>query len=307
MRANQWKSVAALDLQPFFLAEHAAAQTIAQAAGNNQGRIFSGLWQEHHEFISAVSEGKVNQAELGLDQISDFRQQFAANQVAVGVVYLLEMVEVDEQHREFVSESRRAINLRLQCLIEMARIVEPGAIISDGQFLDFFDRTRVFNRNRRIVAQRLQEERLLIAEVFHVYVYELNYAQHPQFRSQRNANDGLGLPLRHFVNPFRKALVGSDVRNDQLFAILRDVACNSFADSQPDILQSLGCRSHGNGEVQFLLIVIHHEQRPSVGTEVFRHLFHDGLQNGIQVERRGQGLRHIVEDAEFLRLTGSLR
>ena len=34
---------------------------------------------------------------------------------------------------------------------------------------------------------------------------------------------------------------------------------------------------------------------------------HDRLQNGIQVERGGEGLRHIMKDAEFLRLTGSLR
>ena len=44
------------------------------------------------------------------------------------------------------------------------------------------------------------------------------------------------------------------------------------------------------------------EQRPGVRTEEFGHLVHDGLQDGVQVQRRGQGLRHIVEDGDFLQL-----
>ena len=38
-------------------------------------------------------------------------------------------------------------------------------------------------------------------------------------------------------------------------------------------------------EIKFLLLLVHHEQRPGIWFEVSRDLIHDGLQNGIQIQR----------------------
>ncbi len=86
------------------------------------------------------------------------------------VVDLLEVIEVDEQDGEFISKSRRTINLSFERLIKMARVVKPGAIIGDSQFLNYLEGTGILNGDCGIVAQRLQEKRLLRAEVCHVHI-----------------------------------------------------------------------------------------------------------------------------------------
>jgi len=98
----------------------------------------------------------------------------------MGVIDRFEVIEVDEQHRELVSEARRAVDLRLECLIKMTRIEEAGAIVGDRQFLNLLDRPRILNRNCRVVAECLQKEFLLVREVLHVHVDELDHAQYAQ-------------------------------------------------------------------------------------------------------------------------------
>ena len=77
----------------------------------------------------------------------------------VRVIDLLEMIEINEHNGKLISETSRAVNLGLQRLIKMPRVVEAGAVVGDGQFLNLLHRTRIFNRDGGIVAQRLQKER----------------------------------------------------------------------------------------------------------------------------------------------------
>jgi hypothetical protein len=184
----------------------------------------------------------------------------------------------------------------------VAGVVQAGAVVGDGQFLDLLDGARVIDGDGGVVAQRVQEEHLLLDEGLDRAIDELDDAQHPLLRFQRHADDGARLPLGHLVDALGEAGVGADIRHQQRLAVARHPARDALAHLQADGLERLGRVSHRDGEVEFVLGLVHHEQRPGVGAEVFRHLVHDRLQDGIQVERRGERLRHIMEDVQLLDL-----
>ena len=75
---------------------------------------------------------------------------------------------------------------------------------------------------------------------------------------------------------------------------------DSFSNLQPHVLESLRGLAHHNREIQFVPFLIHHQQGPVVRTEILRHFLHDGLQDRIQIEGRGERLGHIMEDVQLL-------
>ena len=90
-----------------------------------------------------------------------------------------------------------------------------------------------------------------------------------------------------FIDAFGKAGIGVDVRDDELLAVFGNPAGDAFAHFQANVLEGLGRVANGDREVEFVVLLVHHQQGPGVGTEVFRHFFHDRLQNGIEIQRRG--------------------
>ena len=72
--------------------------------------------------------------------------------------------------------------------------------------------------------------------------------------------------------------------NNQPFSVLGHPAGDAFSHFEPHVFEGFRRRPHRDGKVEFVRFLIHHEQGPSVRTEVFRHLFHDGLQDRIQVQ-----------------------
>src|SRR6185503_294782 len=93
-----------IEIQSFFFAETASAQAIPQSMRDNQRLVFSGLWEQNYKLVPAVAERKIDQSKLRFDQISDLCQQFAADKVPMGIVHALEVIEIDEQNRKFISK-----------------------------------------------------------------------------------------------------------------------------------------------------------------------------------------------------------
>ena len=85
----------------------------------------------------------------------------------IRVIHVFEMVEIEEDHAELIAETRRAVDLGFQRLIKMTRVVEAGAIVSDGEFLDLLDGASIIDGDRGVVAQGMQREHFLLAETFH--------------------------------------------------------------------------------------------------------------------------------------------
>src|SRR5438477_3031337 len=100
--------------------------------------------------------------------------------MSMRVVDLLEVVEIDEQDGELIAVACRAVDFCFKSFIEMTGIIEAGAIVGDGEFLNLFHRACIFNGDGGVIANRLKKERLLVREMFHLYVDQLNHSQNSQ-------------------------------------------------------------------------------------------------------------------------------
>ena len=184
----------------------------------------------------------------------------------------------------------------------MTRVVEAGAVICNGEFLNLLHCARVLDGDGGVVAERMQKEHLVVGETLHSAVDKLNHAEDAVFRFEWHADDRTRLPLRHLIDPLCEARIVIHVWNQQRLAVFGDPSSDAFSDLKTDAFECVSCIADGNGEVQLVFLLIDHQQRPGVRTEEDRHLFHDGLQNGVEVERRREGFRDIVEDTDLFHL-----
>src|SRR6185295_11817767 len=110
--------------------------------------------------------------------------------MSMRVVDGFEVIEINKQHAEFISKARRTVDLSFERFIKMPCVIEAGAIIRDGQFLNFLDGACILNRDGSVVTERLQKESFLIGEVVEVHIDQLDHSQYAQFGTQGHANNG---------------------------------------------------------------------------------------------------------------------
>ena len=144
-----------IQVQILFSTEHAVRKTSRNTACNHECGFFSSLRQQHDKFVATVAEGIVDQAQVRLDGVANLGEQLAADEMSVGIVHLLEVVEIEEEDAELVSETRRAVDLGFERLVEMTRVVESGAVVRDGQFLDAFHGARIIDGDGGVIGERL--------------------------------------------------------------------------------------------------------------------------------------------------------
>ena len=91
----------------------------------------------------------------------------------------------------------------------------------------------------------------------------------------------------------------ANVGDHQRLAVFGDPSGDALADAQADGLEGLAGVSDGDGEVEFVMLLVGHEQAPGVRLEVGGDLFHDGLQNGVEVQGRRERLGYVMEDGQL--------
>ena len=101
---------------------------------------------QHDEFVAAEARHKVRVAHDGAQPVGDRAQQRIAGRVPERVVHLLELVEIDEQHREVAVALHRGQR-------ELHLVVEEDAVRQAGQ---------------RVVARQMVDLRLGILALGHV-------------------------------------------------------------------------------------------------------------------------------------------
>src|SRR5208282_3215824 len=84
------------DFQAQILHPHVVADALVQASGDDHGVFLGGLRQQHHKFVAAVPEGEIDKAAVGFHHVADVGEQARSGEVAVRVVDVLEVVQVDE-------------------------------------------------------------------------------------------------------------------------------------------------------------------------------------------------------------------
>ena len=84
--------------------------------------------------------------------------------MAVRIVDALEVIEVDEDQRKFEAVAVRAVDFRVQHEVQMARVVEAGAIVGDGQLVDALHVARIFDGDGGKIGQRFEQRQVALAE-----------------------------------------------------------------------------------------------------------------------------------------------
>ena len=152
--------------------------------------------------------------------------------MAVRVVHSLEEIQVNEDQREFIAVSLRAVNFRFQNKVQMAGVVKIRAVIGDGQFMNSLYVARIFNGDGREVGKRFEQcEALPLVKP--VWDRRNSPAQsRPDIDSRKRtgtANDRLRFHICFLIQLRKKACVLADVRNNHGLIILRHPAGKSLA------------------------------------------------------------------------------
>src|ERR1700730_373833 len=128
-----------------------------KAAGDINSVFLGGLRQKDYEFVAAVAEGKVDQPAISFERVTHLREEPRADQVAVGVIYLLEVIKIDKNNGKFIVVTLRPVDFRIEDETHMARVIKRGAVIFDGEFMDALYVTRVFQCNRGKIGKGFEE------------------------------------------------------------------------------------------------------------------------------------------------------
>ena len=167
--------------------------------------------------------------------------------------------------------------------------------------MDLLHVARVFNRDRDVIGQRLQQEQILALELQRVRtVDQLSiHAEHAVAPAHRDAGDRARGHGGHLVHARGEALVVLGVGDVYGLVVTSHPSGDSLAHLQTDVAQFFGRFTHRNFEAQFVGFRVHHQQRPGVRMEKGTDLLHDRFKDAVLVERGGKCLADFMEDGEL--------
>src|SRR2546422_9353716 len=144
------------DVQPFFGEVNLRIHQVLDALHYRQRVPLRSLGEKDHELVASVTEGVVDHAEVALDNVANHPEQSRADEVAVGVVHLLEVIEIDEDHGKLIPVAGGPVDFSIEHEVQMAGVIERSAIVRNRQLVDPLDVTRVLEGDRRVVRQVFQ-------------------------------------------------------------------------------------------------------------------------------------------------------
>ena len=120
--------------------EHEAARLdlLAQPVGERPRPLEVRLRQHDGELLAAVAREHLVATDARLDDARELLQHEVAGEVAVDVVDLLEVVDVEHDERQVARVAARADDLLLERLEQVALHVRLRETIDDGHPVDFF-------------------------------------------------------------------------------------------------------------------------------------------------------------------------
>ena len=164
---------------------------------------------------------------------------------------------------------------------------------------------RIFEGDRRVVRQGLQQRQIARAET--VFPYAIEQFDDPQAlvaNAHRDGDDGPRFHFCLFVHLREKPRVLGGVGDHHDFAGLGHPAGYSLAQRYANFLERFGALPGGDLEKEVVSFGINQQERPSVWVEHLFNLFHDGVQDLVELQGRGERLPHLVKDGEFADFVG---
>jgi hypothetical protein len=129
--------------------------------------------QQHRELVAAEASGHVPGPHARLDALGDGGEQPVAGRMAHGVVDVLEVVEVEEQHDRHPAR-RRVLDGSVDLLGEQAAVGEPGQRVVVGLEPELLLESRelrerllelaVLERDGGLVGERLEQPQVIVRE-----------------------------------------------------------------------------------------------------------------------------------------------
>ncbi len=117
-----------------------------------------------------------------------------------------------------------------------------------------------------------------------------------------NGDDGARFDFCLLVHFREKARILRGIRNDDRFAALGYPAGNALPELDANVAQGFRADAGGDLEVEFVLGLVHQEQRPCVRPQHLIDFFHNGAEDLIELQGGGEGLAELVENRDFAAL-----
>ena len=223
-----------------------------QSPCDQQGRFLRSLRQENHELVASVPKRRVHQPQIVTKRLSHLPQQFAANQMSILIIDVLEVVEIQKQQAEFVTEALRAVNLLGKHRKQMARIVQASAIVGDAELLNALNSASVLNGNCGVVGESL-EQNLVAGIDLHVDTDQLDNAQHLATCPDRHADHGTSIGEETVILAAAlHARVPVDISDHKRLSVPGDPFCEGFAGFQCENINSLARLANRGRIIEFL-------------------------------------------------------
>ena len=103
-------------------------------------------------------------------------KQFAADQMAVGVVDILEAIEVKEGEADRCALDSDALEFTIEYMVEVAGVEEASAVVGDGELLDAGDVVSVFDRDGGVVGEDVEKSNGVVVHLVGAGIDDLDNA-----------------------------------------------------------------------------------------------------------------------------------
>ena len=133
----------------------------ADLLGDRGGVFGAGVGQQHEELLAAVASGEVALAHAGDECGSDGGEHVVAGAVTVGVVDLLEVIEVEQDRRERAAAARRLGDHALEGVARRPAVGHAGERVGRSALLGDRDRPEVGD-DRRGLGHALSDRALFV-------------------------------------------------------------------------------------------------------------------------------------------------
>jgi hypothetical protein len=100
--------------------------------------LFPRAWQGDKELLATVTTYEVVGADVLAEAAGGFFEHHVADEVAKGVIYLLEIVEIEQQEPDAAFDSDGALQFAPEEIEEGTAVPEPGKAITHGLVAEFF-------------------------------------------------------------------------------------------------------------------------------------------------------------------------
>lgn len=114
------------------------AKAIANALGDVKRGFGAGFGKNEDKFISAVTGGDVNFSGMETENVGKAAERAAADEMSVFIVDFLEMIHIEQDHRERVSRAIITFDFGFEGFDEAAVVGEPGERVAVRQAAGLF-------------------------------------------------------------------------------------------------------------------------------------------------------------------------